>query len=595
LITVDGWIDYLKEKKYPVSWAEFDWLEQAKVSKEGNMENSQIGLGEINFELLEELAEQTSLVEQLLAIGTALSSTDNLRSILNLILYKSREITCSDAGSVYLIDRTGEQPVLVFKAAQNDFAQNSNLEEFTLPISHKSLAGHVAITGETLNIPDTYSLPSDAPYSVNRDFDNLIPYYTRSVLVVPMQDQNGETIGVLQLINRKINAKIQLTPENAREVTQSYSQWEERIISSLACQAAISIERHQLQENIENLFEGFIRASVEIIEARDPSTSGHSERVAELTVQLAKEVNTAHGFGSLYYNQQQIQEIRYAALLHDFGKVGTPELVLNKSKKLHDFQLENIKERFAVVKRTRQMECAQSKFQYLISHPHAHNEFGCGQCGYIDQLEVELDQCLQKLDEYWQYILHLNEPDLDNNRIFQGMVEDVSTHLQEISRYTYRDIDGMVRPLLTEAEIQQLMVPKGTLTAQERLHIQAHVTNTYNFLRQIPWIKDLKEVPNIAYAHHEKLDGSGYPRGLTAEEIPFQAQMLTIADIYDALTAADRPYKKRLPVDRALMILRSEAIQHRLNKDLVQLFVDRQVFQVLGHTMHLDAANSSVA
>lgn len=553
--------------------------------------------GEIEQKLTNQELTNQDLVEQLLAIGTALSCTSNLGSLLNLILYKSREITCSDAGSVYLVDNSTNKPTLIFKTAQNDYLGKNTLEEFTIPLTADSLAGYVALTGESLNIPDAYAIPDNVPYKMNQNFDRSIPYYTRSVLVLPMQDQEGETIGVLQLINRKINAQVTLTPEIAREVTQPYSGWEEQIIRSLASQAAISIERSQLQASIERLFEGFVKASVKIIEARDPTTSGHSERVAELTVRLTEEVNQI-GIGTLgswYFNNRQIQEVRYAALLHDFGKVSIPEQVLNKRKKLHASQLQIIHQRFTIVKQALQVQCGETKFRYLVEHPSAyksHNshqpDFSCDQCAYVTQLEADLQKAIAQLDAYWELVVQMNKPDLDQNRSFQALTEETLLQLTELTKYTYRDMEGKTKPLLTSKEIQQLMVAHGNLTSQERHKIQAHVSNTYEFLQQIPWTKYLRDVPQIAYAHHEKLNGTGYPQGLVGPEIPFQSQMLTIADIYDALTAADRPYKRRLDLKTAANILWSEAQKNHINQDLVELFLQRQVFTVLGHQMPSD-------
>ncbi len=548
-----------------------------------------------------------ALIDQLLAIGSALSSTSNLDSLLNLILYKSREITCSDAGSVYLIDRSTDTPRLLFKTSQNDYLGKNALEEYTMPMTYESLAGYVALTGESLNIPDAYDLPKGAPYAMNQDFDRSIPYYTRSVLVLPMQDQDKETIGVLQLINRKINSQVVLNPENARRVTQPYSEWEEKVICSLASQAAISIERSLLQTNIEKLFDGFVKASVKIIEARDPATSGHSERVAELTVRLAEEVNMVGtgSLGLLYFNNRQIREIRYAALLHDFGKVSIPERVLNKRKKLHPSQLEVIHQRFTIGKQALKMQCAEAKFRYLIEHPHSHKslrnsgyETGdhlgtgvetlgdrvdrCHHCDYLENLEAELAGAIEQLEEYWEIVIQMNKPDLERSH-FKSFTEETLAKLTNLTNYTYKDADGKLRPLLTPIEIQQLMIPRGNLTVHERRRIETHVSNTYEFLQQIPWTKHLKNVPSIAYAHHEKLDGSGYPQGLAAKDIPFQSQLITIADIYDALTAADRPYKKRIDIETASKILRGEASKNRINQEFVEVFLQREVFTVLGH------------
>ncbi len=548
-------------------------------------------------ELLQEAsAERVELIEQLLAIGTALSSSNNLDDLLNLILSKSREITYSDAGSVYLIDRSGAAPKLLFKVAQNDSLPNAPFQEFAMPLTHKSLAGYVALTGESLNLPDAYDLPPGVPYQLDRSFDTNMPYRTRSVLVLPMQDQDGEINGVLQLINRKVKPEVVFTNEKAMEVIQPYSHWEERIVRSLASQAAISIERNQLQRSIENLFEGFVRASVQIIEARDPTTSGHSERVAELTVRLSQEASsiTSGPLRLISFSDRDIQEIRYAALLHDFGKVGIPEALLGKRKKLYPEQLEVIRHRFALAQRTMEMECAQVKFKYLLEHPnHEHRDdtsiVTCSHCQKLEQFDSQLSQTVETLNHYLELLQELNEPDVVLTREFQAFSEETSAQLAALSQYTYRDIDGVIKPLITQEEMAQLLVPRGNLTPQERLGIEAHVTHTYHFLKRIPWTKHLKDVPTIAYGHHEKLDGSGYPQGLKQEEIPIQTQMLTIADIYDALTASDRPYKRRLPLDTALKILRHEATKNKINSDLVELFEQRQVYTVLGHTLTVNA------
>ncbi|WP_373536717.1 HD domain-containing phosphohydrolase [Microcoleus sp.] len=534
-------------------------------------------------ELLNESAERTELIEKLLDIGAALSSAQDLGGLLNLILSKSREITSSDAGSVYLVDRSDEKPKLLFKVAQNASKPSLSFKEFALPLTDKSLAGYVAITGQSLNLSDAYDLPPAVPYQLDTSFDRDINYRTCSVMVLPMQNREGETIGILQLINRKTKADTVLTAENAWESTQQYSLWEERIIRSLASQAAISIERNHLQESIEHLFEGFVKASVQVIEARDPCTYGHSERVAALTVRLSEEVNAVSNgwLRSVYFNNRQIQEIRYAALLHDFGKIGVPEAVLTKQKKLYPAQLEIIRHRFGLAQRTMEMECVQSKYKYLLEHSayrkHPSEEPECVQCQQIEQLDTKLAEAKTRLAQYWEILIEANEPHI--------LAEEPLAQLREISGQTYQDIDGAVKPLLTPDEIVQLMVSRGNLTAAERSAIESHVTHTYEFLSQIPWTKDLKNVPQIAYGHHEKLDGTGYPRGLKNSEIPIQAQLMTIADIYDALTAGDRPYKRALQTEAAMKILRQEAAHNKINADLLELFDCRQVFSVLGHSL----------
>ncbi|NJP08498.1 MAG: GAF domain-containing protein [Leptolyngbyaceae cyanobacterium RU_5_1] len=529
-------------------------------------------------------AERAELIEQLLAIGTALSSAHQLEDLLSLILTKSREITWSDAGSVYLIDHRGEAPNLLFKVAQNFSRPATSFRELVLPLTQKSLAGHVALTGKSLNLPDAYDLPLGVTYQLDRSFDRSIAYRTRSVLVLPMQNQQGEMIGVLQLINRKISPDSVVTVENVLEVTQPYSEWEERILQSLASQAAISIERNHLQENIEHLFEGFVKASVQIIETRDPCTSGHSERVADLTVRLGEEVNSVKTglLAPIYFSDRQIQEIRYAALLHDFGKVAVPEAILSKTKKLYPLQLEVVKHRFALAQRTLEMECAQAKYRHLTEHPrhlasHPETLDICPHCQVLEQLDTKLIEASAQLNYYWEILLEANEPRI--------LAEEPFLQLKELALYTYRDVDGIRKPLITSDEMEQLIVRRGNLTEAERQAIQSHVTHTYEFLKQIPWTKELQDVPIIAYGHHEKLDGTGYPLGLKKAEIPIQSQIMAIADIYDALTAGDRPYKHGLPTAAALKILKQEANYHKLNTDLVSLFEQRQVFWVLGHQL----------
>lgn len=523
------------------------------------------------------------LIEQLLDIGVALSDTYDLGELLDLILSKSREITCSDAGSVYLVDELNvKECKLVFKAAQNDSLPDLAFQEQALAITSESLTGYVALTGQSLNLADAYNLPKNTPYKFDKSFDEKTGYRTCSVLILPIQNRHLEVLGVLQLINRKIQSNVLLTQENAKELTQPYSEWEEKILTSLASQAAISIERNNLQENIENLFEGFVKASVRAIEARDSCTSGHSERVAKLTVGLSQEVNMLNSgiFSEIYFSNQQIQELRYAALLHDFGKIGVPEAILTKRKKLYQEQLELIQQRFSLAQRTLEMEYAQTKYKYLSGHLsdiyQSHTQKSCLLCQKIKNLDLELEVAITQLNDYWQTILTANEPKI--------LAEEPLKQLQEISLYTYKDIDGQIKPLITPEEMAQLTVPRGNLTPEERQAIEAHVTDSYEFLKQIPWTKKLQKIPNIAYGHHERLDGSGYPRGLKENEISIQTQIIVIADIYDALTAGDRPYKQGLSVEVALRIMGSEAAENKINSHLFELFKQKQVFSILGHS-----------
>jgi HD-GYP domain-containing protein (c-di-GMP phosphodiesterase class II) len=491
-----------------------------------------------------------------------------------------------------LVDRSQGEPKLIFQAAQNDSLPDLSFQVTSIPLDLASLAGYVAATGESLNIADAYALPSDVPYQFDRHFDLEFAYRTVSVLVLPMQNREGETIGVLQLIDRKLKADLQITPDNALSITQPYSDWEQQIIRSLASQAAISIERNHLLGNIEALFDGFITASVQVIESRDSTTAGHSERVAKLSVRLSQEVNSVETgiLQSIQFSDRQLQEIRYAALLHDFGKISVPDSIVQKSHKLYPHQLAELSHRFNLLRRTWELQSAEQKFNYLLnppllgnSHTHADHQVGdpCLQCNYLTQLDQDLADRLDRLQSYWQLLNKLNQPNVVLTSQFAETLDVIVADLHQLATYTYRDLDDRIQPLLTLAEIEQLLIPRGSLTAAERLVVESHVTHTYDFLRKIPWTKDLQAVPKIARSHHEKLDGSGYPQGLTATEIPIQSQIMTISDIYDALTASDRPYKAKLSLDRSLAILRQEASAGKIDVDLLALFEQRQVYTVL--------------
>ena len=519
-------------------------------------------------------------LEQFLEVAAALSGSFDLGELLDLILTKSREITKSDAGSIYLVDRSDGFDKLLFKTAQNASRPDISFEEFAIPLTRDSLAGYVAITGETLNLTDAYDSSPDVPYRLNRNFDLDIGYYTKSVLVLPMQDRKGGTLGVLQLINRKRNAETILTPDNLLDETLSYSQREERVSLLLASQAGLSIERQNLLEDIENLFEGFVTSSISVIEARDPSTSGHSERVASLTVRLAEEVSSVKRgiLRDTSFSRQQLKEIRYASLLHDFGKIGVPEAVLVKRKKLHPDRLEILRQRFGVARRTLELECAQTKYRHLVEHPqhlakHPEGE-ECPHCSRLQDIDRQLEQNLAMLDEYWDTVLDANIPKL--------LSDEAIAQLKAMSVYHYRDLNGQTVPLLSDDDLENLLVARGNLTESERRAIEAHVTHSYQFLQRIPWTADLAAIPEIAYAHHEKLDGSGYPRGLKQEQIPLQTQMMSICDVFDALTAGDRPYKKSMSLAQAFTILRQEADHFKLRGDLLDVFEQRQVFTAIG-------------
>jgi HD-GYP domain-containing protein (c-di-GMP phosphodiesterase class II) len=508
-------------------------------------------------------------VAELTGIGTKLMTERDPDKLLDDILTQARRLTQSDAGSLYLIetDAFGAKG-LRFRLTQNLTLPNVPLVQFTMPLDRTSLAGYAAVTGEPLVIDDAYLLPPDVEYTINRSFDERHGYRSRSMLIIPMKDHKGEVIGVLQLINRKRdpNALLSTLADVEREVV-SYSKRTVELVTALAGQAAVSIENSRLYEQIEKMFEGFVNAAVQAIEQRDPVTQGHSKRVADSTVLLAKVVDQADqgAYRQIRFTREQINEIKYAGLLHDFGKVGVREHVLTKAKKLYPGQLELIRQRHAFVQRTLERDFWRQRAEFL------EQQGASGYEAFVARLDEEHRRELQQLDRFLAVVLQANEPSL--------LASESAADLAELGRRTYQDLSGEEKPLLTEPEMRYLTIRKGSLDDAEREQIESHVTQTWEFLQEIPWTKELQEIPVIAYGHHELMNGTGYPRKIAGPEIKIQTRMMTISDIYDALTAQDRPYKKAVPAPKALDIMDRELVKSgQLDADLFQLFVEAKVY-----------------
>jgi len=524
-----------------------------------------------------EAAQRAREIGELTRIGVALGTERDLKTLLELILTQSRRITQSDAGSLYLVERNDEgNKRLRFRLAQTYSKPEAPLVEFTIPVDRTSLAGYCAVTGDSLVIDDAYFLPPDVEYTINRSFDERYGYRTKSMLVIPMKDHKDEIIGVLQLINRKRNFEAVLsTLADVDQQVVPYSKRTVELVTALAGQAAVAIENSRLYEDIERLFEGFVLAAVHAIEQRDPTTYGHSGRVAGMTVNLAKIVdqNGEGPYRGIKFSREQLKEIRYAALLHDFGKVGVREQVLVKAKKLYPSDLGLVRHRHAFIRRTAEREFWRKRTEFL-----EHNGKQ-GYEGFVADLEKAHAQELQELDRFLEIVLHANEPSI----LPDGSFEE----LQAWAKRTYLAMDGATEPFLSPDEMRFLTIRKGSLDDAERHEIESHVTHTYQFLQRIPWTQELQQIPLIAYTHHEKMDGRGYPRRISAEAIPLQTRMMTISDIYDALTAQDRPYKRAVTIERALDILSQEVREGQLDADLYKLFVDGRVFQRPAETPEL--------
>ena len=519
-------------------------------------------------------AQRYHEMTELTRVGAALSTERDLTTLLGMILGQSRRLANADAGSIYLAERhaDGSKPTsLTFKSTQNATLADLPFSEYTVPIDRKSIAGYVAATGEPLVIEDVYDLADDVGYSFNRSFDEKFGYRNKSMLVLPMRTHRDEVVGVIQLINRKLDPDALLTsPEIVEREVRPFDARSVEVVTALASQAAVAIENSLLYEDIERLFEGFVKAAVTAIEQRDPTTSGHSGRVATLTVALAEAVDRGGATGayqSLRFSRAELRELRYASLLHDFGKVGVREQVLVKQKKLYSWDLGAIRHRFAFLQQQTEIEFERERANYLLVH-------GAGSYQQaVTQLDEQRRERLEQLQRYLDAVTAANEPTILAERNFQA--------LREVGDQKYIDFDGVERPLLADQELRFLMIERGNLDERERREIESHVTHTYEFLERIPWTRELKGIPLIAYGHHEKLNGRGYPRQVPAAQIPVQTRMMTISDIYDALTATDRPYKRAVATVRAIDILHEEAKAGMLDAALLEAFVGARVFELV--------------
>lgn len=485
-----------------------------------------------------------SRLQKLQEIGMRLSEEQDLRTLLDLILRGSRRLTQADAGAIFVREddvepvphATGKDPIqtvtpfLVLKVAQND-SIDFPFREMKLPFDRKTISGHVALSGELLNIEDVYRLPEGVSYSYSKTFDEASGYRCRSMLVIAMRNRAGDVIGVIQLINK--------SKEGGEAAT--FDAFDEELALALASQAAVCIEKTRLYDEIEQMFEGLVGSFTLALEQRNKTTYGHCRRVAGYAVAIAEAINEKEDgpLGGVRFTSRELRELRYAALLHDIGKIAVPEAILDKKNKLTDSELEI--------------------FEYRLHYARA--------CG--GQAE--------KLGDLIEFVRRINVP--------RGLSPEDREKLNAIRAERFTDVDGKEKPLLSDYEYENLQVERGNLTPGERKTIEHHIVDTWEVLKRIPWPRDLRWVPNVAACHHEKNDGSGYPWGLKGRDIPFGGQILALVDIFEALTARDRPYKPAIPVDKAIQIVQEEVDQGRLNADLWGIFLERKLYNLYRDTV----------
>lgn len=518
----------------------------------------------------------------LIDIGVALSSEKELNRLLSILLEKSLEVTQAEGVSLYLVRENSKQETKNIISLQREsvlyFLKSMNRQEGqfdqtgSMPIDNNSIAGYVAQQKEILNVHDCYNIAPETEYKFNKNFDQATNYKTKSMLTVPMITADGKVRGILQLVNKLTDKGLEKINNNEELPLKSiinFSQEDEELMRVFASYAAIALENSQLTESIENLFESFVRASIKAIEARDPTTSGHSDRVAMMTVELALATHKIKEgpFKNVSFSEDQIKEVRYASLLHDFGKIGVTEPVLLKKKKLKDRELESILLRFDTMGYSEETVIWKNLCERLIEQQSKSATSFDPDLAYKNALK-QIDTLKFRIKKMRSDVITANEP--------QVMSDDFD--IDELVTKIIQANEFFNNSVLTQSELKTLSIPRGSLTPEERQEIESHVSHTYDFLKQIAWTDNLSHICAIAHCHHEKVDGSGYPRGIKGDEIPIQSRMMTIADIYDALTAFDRPYKKSLSPARALEILIKDARANKVDGHLLKIFIEAGIF-----------------
>ena len=505
-------------------------------------------------------------LEQLNAIGASLSAERDIDRLLEAILSAAKTITRADGGTLY---RVTEERTLRFEIVRTSSLRyylggtTGNPVPF-YPIqlykdgkpNQSMVAAYAALTGKTVNIADAYTADG-FDFSGTRAFDSKTGYRSKSFLTVPMRNHENETIGVLQLINAQDPTSGQIVP---------FSPSDQRLAESLASQAAIALTNRMLINQLEELFESFIKLINTAIDEKSPYTGGHCQRVPALTMLLAEAVNeTKEGpLRDFHMSDKDRYELKIAGLLHDCGKVTTPVHVVDKATKLETIfdRIQLIDTRFEVLKRDAELEALRKKHIFLEQRKPME----------AAEEDKRLRDQLRQLEDDRRFLHACN---IGGERMRDEDIERV----RRIGQYRWRDMAGHEAQFLTADEVKNLTIRSGTLTEEERKVINHHIVATVRMLEALPWPKHLTNVPEYAGGHHERMDGKGYPKGLTREQMSIQARCMGIADIFEALTAKDRPYKKGKTLSESLEILGRMKLNNHVDPDLFDIFVRRKVYR----------------
>ncbi|MBU0676138.1 MAG: GAF domain-containing protein [Proteobacteria bacterium] len=516
---------------------------------------------EVVVEIRSFAEKQVSRIHELVKIGMALSAEKQLDRLLEMIVSEARRFTNADGGTLYI---KSEDNVLEFMIIQNDslgIRMGGTGKKISWPPvdlqaadgveNHRNVSAHCALVGKHVNIDDVYR--ADFDFQGTKEFDATTGYRSKSMLLVPLRDHEDEVIGVLQLLNALDSASGEVVPFPPHEIED---------VTSLASQAAIAITNARLIRELENLLNAFLQAIAAAIDEKSHYTAGHVARVADLTERIALAINKAEEgrFAEVHFSDDELDELKMAAWMHDVGKVTTPEYVVDKATKLQTIfdRIDLIRSRAEILKRDVQLaDCIA----------------GVGEVGGA---AIDVGTGLT-LEEIGALLAFLEEVNIGG----EFLSDEKIMKLKEIGAITYQE-NGQAHPLLTEEEIDNLSIRKGTLNQAERSVINNHVTLTMRMLEKLPFPRKLSNVPRFAGMHHEKLDGTGYPNGLKEAEIPLQARILAVADVFEALTAADRPYKPGKKLSESMKILGFMVKDRHLDGDICDLLVESGLAEYYG-------------
>ena len=519
---------------------------------------------------ISDLEEQ---IQNLANIGLALSKERDMDKLLEMILLEAKRIANSDGGTLYMMtdDNRLRFEIMMTDSlgVHNGGTSTEKIPETIYPVklyddegnANKSMvAAYVGLTGETVNLPDAYKAEG-FDFTGTKMFDKKFGYHSKSFLTVPLKNHEDEIIGVLQLLNaqtQKTKKIISFKPEI------------QKMVEALASQAAVAITNKNLIRDLEALFESFIKLIASAIDEKSPYTGGHCARVPEITIMLAEAVaDTKDGpFADVVFSEKEMYELKIAAWLHDCGKVATPEFIVDKSTKLETIydRVNEVETRFGILRRDEEIKRLKKE---LVIHKDK-SLSSKDKTTKLDQLKKAYRGKLKQLKNDLEFVKESNF----GGEFMSGEKKD---RIHEIANYKWKP-NGKIHNFLSDDEVYNLTIPRGTLTPEERKVINDHIVVTIKMLEELPYPKHLQNVPEFAGGHHEKLDGTGYPKGLIKDDMSVQARIMAIADIFEALTAKDRPYKKGKTLSQAMRILGFMKDDAHIDIDLFEIFVKEKIY-----------------